>query len=201
MPLSVSKPALVATSTRGVTPTLITTTSAGSTRPSSSTSASMELAHPCAHAQRDTVLGVQGTEQPSNLVAQDSVQRNRRGVDEYDIGTDLSGGRGDLRADPAGADDRDPGRGTDGISQTDGVVSGAKQMDPGELGSGYPESARRGSGGENEAVEGDVVTAIQHDPSGVRIERSHAVGDELDVVLGIEPVGMDMRDVELGFAA
>ena len=160
---------------------------------SSTVSSPRSSRHPSPGAA-DTVVGVQAAEHPADLVAEHPVERHGRGVDEHDVGAHLTSGGGDLRADPPSADDRDAGRAADGVAETEGVVErcevGGRRRDR--------RRARRVAAARRRWRARRCRSASSSPPAsstrlGVRVDARRLVGDELDVVLGVEAVGMDVR--------
>ena len=89
------------------------------------------------------------------VVADRDVQRDRLEAEHGDVVAVAPRGRGDLEADPSGADDHDaPPAGRDGLAQRDRIVDRAQQVHAGEVGARPAEPARRGAGREQQPVVG-----------------------------------------------
>ena len=136
------------------------------------------------------MVGVQLAEHRPHVVTERPSQGDLGRVDEDDLGPHLACGRGDLRADPTGADDGDPRGTADRLSEPGRVVDRAQDVDTVKVGAGHGEATGRRAGGEDGGVERDPVSAGELDGSAHDVHPERAVGDQLDVVLAVEAVGV-----------
>ena len=135
------------------------------------------------------MIGVQLGEHGADLVAEHALQRHRQRVDEHDVGAELARRGGDLRPDPAGADDRHALGGTDRLAESVGVVDGAEVVDAVERGAGKVEVARSGAGGQHGGRERNLFATVELDRVGRTVERlDGAAGQQLDVAARVEVV-------------
>src|SRR4051794_25396371 len=83
-----------------------------------------------------------------------------------------------------------------------GVGEGAQVVHAVEVGAGCLQSAGRGAGGEQEAVVVDRFAVAKHDGVSIGLERDGGgVRAQLDVLVGVEPLVVDVDLVAVGVAA
>ena len=131
---SVSRPLPFSQPAAGATPTPTTTASQASRSPpviTSSSTVPLPLADSSivAEAHVDALVGVQLGEPAADLLAEDVGEGRGKSLDDRDLGPGLAGGRGDLLADEAGADDRQAGARLELGAQPPGVGEGAQVVD------------------------------------------------------------------------
>jgi hypothetical protein len=91
--------------------------------------------------------------------------------------------------------------GVDGVAEAVGVGEGAEVEDVGEVGAGDGEAAGGGAGGDQEGVEGDLLSVVEADGVAADVELGGAaVGAEVDVVVGV-PGGVVDEEVLVAFEA
>src|SRR4051794_7520671 len=94
-------------------------------------------------------------------------------------------------ADPAGADDGHVALRLQAPAQRVAVRERAQVVDPVELGAGNRQPARLRAGGQQQPVVAELSPVLQRDSRSTGVERGYdGVGDQLDVVLAIESLGM-----------
>ena len=192
---------------RGCTPIPTTTKSHSRCRPSlvrtrstapspSNASTLVPMQHP--HA----VIGVDVAVDAAHLAAQHALQRDRVGGDEGDLESALPRRRGDLGADPAGADHDHRAAAVEPFAQRVGVLDAAQVVHAVELGAGNREPARLGAGGQQQPVVAQPLAVVERHllQRRVHVDR-RAAQAQLDVVVGVEALAVDVDAVAVGLAA
>ena len=124
-------------------------------------------------------------EDRGDLRTEDPQQRLVERLDQGHLGIGVACGGGDLEADPATADDADPGAGGQRGLDAAGVLHGAQVDDRRAALVGHPEVARARAGGEHEVVVRRPV-GPGDDLARGEVERGDArAGVQVDVVLGV----------------
>lgn len=146
-----------------------------------------DLRQPPAEVEPHPALPVQLGEEAAQLGAEDAVQRGRLGLDDGDLGAVLTGRRGDLQADPAGAGDHDvavlPAEGGEDALEALGVCEAAQVVHAGQVGARDVEAARLGTGGQQELVVVD---------DGAVLAEPHRLRRTVDRVDGLAEVQLDV---------
>ena len=137
--------------------------------------------HPFAAVQ----LGEPGAE----LLAEDRRQRGRQRLDHRHLDAELAGSRGDLLADEAGADDRQPGARDQLLAQAPRVGERAQGVDVLEAGEEW-QPARRASGRDQQLLVAQLDAGVEGDGAGFRVQRlGPGAQQQLDLFLLVPPGG------------
>ena len=97
----------------------------------------------------------------AQLSAEHPLERQLRHLEDRDVAAALPGRRGDLGADPAGADRHQPATGLDSLADRLGVRDRAQVQDPVQLRARQRDAARPRAGREQQAIEGQRLAAGQ----------------------------------------
>ena len=160
-----------------------------------------DLAHLHAEPQVDAVLAVQAGEDPGGLGAEHAQQRELGRLQDGDLDAGRAGRGGGLQADPARADDRDPGRGLEGGLDLVAVRHPAEVEHAVGAGARHREAARRGAGGQQQPGVADAAAVGQRH----LVRRAIDAGDgdteaQLDAVGGVPRRRMDVDRLAFGLA-
>ena len=175
-PFSTASPAASASPVRGAAPTPTTTTSQAIVAPSCGRDAldpavALEGRHAGLHPQVDAVVAMQVAVDRADLVPEHALERHRLGRDDGDVQAALPGRGGDLRPDPAGADDDQPAARVEALAQRVAVGERPQQWTPVEVGAGEVQPPRLGAGGQQQPVVAEPLAAVQRELPGARVER------------------------------
>ena len=201
-----ASPAEAASSVRGSTPIPTTTKSQSIFRPSvvtarSTTRSPSKALSPVPVQQLDTVLAVQIGVHAADLRAEHALQRHVVGLEHGDLEAALAQRRGDLRADPAGADDHHLAAAHRTLADRLGVAHLAQVEHVPELGPGDGEAPWPGARGQEQAVIAEALAPVDDDLRCAHIDRAHRRRRaQLDVVLPVEALVVDEQLRALGLA-
>ena len=160
MPFSTARPAAAASSVFGTAPMPTTTRSAGmigavrQARRLSAVIAAMRAPKwkvtPSARWR--------ACEHRGDLGRHAAGQQPRQRLDHGDLGAELAGRGGELEADEAAADHREPPAGAERGADAGGVVERAQHRDGRAVGAGQRQRPRPGAGGEQQAGVGQIAS-------------------------------------------
>ena len=148
----------------GVMPTPTTTASAGTvspdfvTTPVTDVSPSMRST-PSPNRNSTPWPRCRSANQPPDLLPHDAEQRRGLRLDDGDRAARVTGGRGDLEADPAGADDDDAGALAEARLERLGLLHLAQVEHPVEVGARHVEGAGGRAGREEQLFVGEGFAA------------------------------------------
>ena len=119
-----------------------------------------------------------------------------------DVQTSRSGRRGDLAADPSGADDDERAAAVEPLPQRVAVRHAAQVEHAVEVAAGDREPARLGAGREQQPVVAQPLAVVEHDFPLSQVQLDRGPPDaQLDGVVGVEALGLDVDRLALGVAA
>ncbi len=142
---------------------------------------------PGSEVELDAVVSVQLGEHRSHLRTEHPLERHRRRLDEGDLLAEQASRSGDLGADPARADDDQPGGAAQREPQRVGVGERAQVVHTAKVGAGEREAPRRSAGGEQQAVIAEGATPREDELARREVEGGGCRGGEqLDALLLVE---------------
>ena len=114
-------------------------------------------------------------------------------VDDGDVEPALARRRGDLGADPAGADHDDRAAAVEPLAQRVGILDAAQVEHAVERFARDREAARLGAGGEQQPVVAQPLAVVERHLADRRVQaHGRAAEPQLDLVLGVEGLVVDV---------
>ena len=116
------------------------------------------------------MVGVDVAVDGADLGAEHALERDRERVDDGDVQAALPGGRGDLGADPAGADHHDRAAAVEPFAQRVGVLDAAQVEHAVERFAGDREPTRLGASSEQQPVVAQPLAVVERHLADRRVQ-------------------------------
>ena len=160
-----------------------------------------DLAHLHAEPQVHAVLAVQAGEDPGDLGAEHPQQRQLGRLQHGDLDASRAGRGGAFQADPARADDRDPGGGLEGGLDLVAIAHPAQVEHAVGVAARHREVPRRGPGGQQQPGVADPAAVGQGHLVRRAVDAGHRDAEaQLDAVVGVPRRRVDVDRVAFGLA-